>query len=436
MPTLAQTAGYMRDPILFLKNARKRYGEPFTLSLLGFGTIVVISEPKLLQELTNGPPSIFMAGEANAPLAPVMGRHSLPLLDGPRHLEQRRLLLPPLHGEHLQNYADIMATIAKREIDSWRDTSAFPLLPRMLRLSLEIILQVVFGLSKDRRLEQMRALIPRFLTRGQQVVFWGLMSQHEIWPWRPRIRFLSVKNDLDRLIYGLIADRRAAPDLERREDVLSMLCRARHEDGTLMAEEEIRDELVSLIMAGHDTTGLALSWTMELLLRNPRALQCLQDELASNSSEKYLDAVIQETQRMRPSVPLIARMLDQPYEFNGQRLPADTVVAGGVALVHHRDDIYPNPEAFRPERFIDDSVESSSESYAWLPFGGGIRRCVGASFAQLELRQVLPLLVNAGLQPVSKRPEHMVAAGIILKPLRGVRVRLTSMPKLDRAAVR
>jgi cytochrome P450 len=421
-PTIVQSMKFMRSAIEFLGDARNRYGEPFTLQLLGLGTVAVVSEPASMRQLVTGDSETYLAGEANAPLAPVMGRHSVILLDRAAHMEQRRLLLPPLHGDRLQRYTQLMSDIAAAEIGGWDDTKPFKLLPRMLKLTLHIILDVAFGLPKDDpRLARMHDVLPTFLTRAQILVSWGAMSQREMWPFRPRASFLESKRELDKTIYEVIAERRRASGLDQRTDVLSMLCEATHEDGTPMSDEEIRDELLTLVMTGHDTTGNGLSWTMDLLMRNPKVMSRLRDELDAGD-QTYVQAVIQESLRIRPVLPAFARVLTAPQKFSGRTLPADTAVIGAVALMHHRDDIWPEPEEFRPERFLGgDDVAG----YKWMPFGGGIRRCIGASLAQLEMRYVLPHLVRAPLEPVSKSPEKMMAMGVILKPARGVRVRLT-----------
>jgi cytochrome P450 family 135 len=420
-PTIVQSMKFMRSAVEFLTEARNRYGEPFTLQLLGLGTVAVVSEPESMKQLVTGDSETYLAGEANAPLAPVMGRHSVILLDRAAHMEQRRLLLPPLHGDRLQRYTDLMSEIAVKEIRGWTDTKAFPLLPRMLKLTLHIILDVAFGLPKDDpRLARMHSVLPTFLSRAQILVSWGAMSQREIWPFRPRARFLETKRELDKEIYDIVAERRRQPNLDQRGDVLSMLCEATHEDGSPMSDHEIRDELLTLVMTGHDTTGNGLSWTMELLMRNPAVMSRLRDELDAGD-QAYVQAVIRESLRIRPVLPAFARVLTAPQKFSGRTLPADSAVIGAVALLHHRDDIYPEPEVFRPERFIDGDISG----YRWMPFGGGIRRCIGASLAQLEMRYVLPHLVRAPLELASKKPDKMLAMGVVLKPARGVRVRLT-----------
>lgn len=420
-PTIVQSMKFMRSTIEFLSESRNRYGEPFTLQLLGLGTVVVVSEPQSMKQLSAADSEIYVAGEANAPMAPVLGRHSLILLDHDAHMEQRRLLLPPLHGDRLQSYTELMSEIAAREIGSWNDTKPFALLPRMLTLTLHVILDVVFGLDRDDpRLARMHSVLPTFLHRAQVLVSWAAMSQREIWPFRPRARFLEVRRQLDEAIYEVIRERRDQPSLDRRTDVLSMLCEATHSDGSPMTDEEIRDELLTLIMTGHDTTGNGLSWTMDQLHRNPPIMERLKDELDAGD-QTYVQAVIQESLRIRPVLPAFARVITKPQKFSGRTLPADTAVIGAVALTHHREDLYPEPSVFRPERFLG----REAPPYSWMPFGGGVRRCIGASLSLLEMRYVLPHLVRAPLELVAKRPEKTLAMGVVLKPARGVRVRLT-----------
>jgi cytochrome P450 family 135 len=418
-PALLQTVRFYRKPLDFLLAARERYGEPFTVNLLGFGTGVVVTDPAIVHRLVTGNPETFHGGEANAPLAPVMGRYSLFMLDGPLHLEHRRLLLPPLHGKRIEPYGELMSRLVDEEIATWRDGMEFRLHDRMLALTLEVILRVVFGVTNDERLEEMRGIVPTFLKYAERVVFWGLLTTRDVPLFRPRARYLEVKERLDRLVYAEIAEHRPAPDLAERGDVMSTLCQATHEDGSPMSDVEIRDELVTALMAGHHSTGTAVTWAMELLLRHPAAVDRLREDLASGS-ENYLDAVVRESLRVRPTIAFIGRVIDKPEEFAGVTLPPDSTVAASLIMLHLREDTYPDALAFKPERFVD----SKGPAHAWLPFGGGVRRCVGAALAEHEMRRVIPKLIDAGLETVSDKPDRMVPAGVIVIPGRGVRVRV------------
>jgi cytochrome P450 len=403
MPRAMQTAIWSRQAQWMLGQCRARFGDMFTLRIANEGTWVMVSDPESVKQVFTGDPRVFHAGEGNQILSPILGENSVLVLDEKPHIGQRRLLLPPFHGERMQGYGEKMAEIAAREIDSWPTGTPYKLRPRMQAITLEIILETVFGVHERERMEPLRAALRDFLdlTTNPRVLLPVILAGPE------RInRFPAFRRRIgrvDELIYGEIAERRAAEDLAERDDVLSMLVAARHEDGSPMSDQEIRDELLTLLVAGHETTATALSWAMERLTRHPQKLERLRDETLAGE-EAYLTATIQETLRLRPVIVIVIRKLTEPVELAGYELPAGVAVAPSIHLIHRDPEIYPEPEAFLPERFLD----NPPGTYTWIPFGGGIRRCLGASFAQFEMSVVLRELVKrhqiSPAHPASERP--------------------------------
>jgi len=403
MGRVLQTAIWSRKAQWMLQQCRSRFGPMFSLRIAYEGRWIVLSDPELVKQVFTGDPRVFHAGEGNQILRPILGDNSVLVLDEKPHLSQRKLLLPPFHGERMQAYGEKMTEIAGREIDSWPTGTPYKLRPRMQAITLEIILETVFGIHGGERMAPLRDALRDFLdlTTDPKALAPALLVGPE------RIRrvpaFRRRIERVDALILGEIAERRAAEDLSEREDVLSMLVAARHEDGSPMSDAEIRDELLTLLVAGHETTATALSWAVERLVRHPEKLERLRAE-AQTGEEAYLTATIQETLRLRPVIVLVLRRLTEPVELGGYELPAGVTVAPSIHLIHRDPEIYPDPHAFLPERFLDDPPGT----YTWIPFGGGIRRCLGASFAQFEMAVVLRELVRrraiAPANPASERP--------------------------------
>ena len=416
-PGILQALQFARDPLGSTMAVHRRFGEPFTVASPGFGTSVVFSSPELIKPIVSGDPEVFHAGLANSPIRPVLGPWSLLALDRAPHMQQRKLLLPPFHGERLRSYAGLIAELAEREVASWPLGSSFRVHERMERLTLEVILEVVFGITDQARKAELRRLLPLLVRSGRNLVFWGAVVHRDIGPLRPQARFEERRDAVDALLYAEIAERRAMAPEERaaRKDILSMLVEAEHEDGTPMGDAEIRDQLATLVLAGHETTATALTWAVDLLQRNPAVLARLR---ADEDDAAYLDAVIRETLRIRPVVPVVGRTVTQPVRIGEHEIPAGTDLAVAMIVTHHREDVYPEPARFRPERFLDDEVPS----YAWLPFGGGVRRCIGASFAQFEMATILRVLARSPLRLATRRPEPIRATGVTIVPGRGVRV--------------
>jgi cytochrome P450 len=419
-PGLWQALQIARRPLAYAMAVHRRFGEPFTMDSPGFGASVVFSSPELIQPILTGDPQVFHAGLANAPLKPVLGPWSLLILDRAPHLRHRRLLLPPFHGERLRTYAALIAELAEREVASWPLRAPFRLQERMERLTLEVILEVVFGIADAARKQELRRLLPLLVASGRRLVFWGTVLQRDAGPIRPQATFEARRDAVDALLYAEIAERRrmAAAQRAARHDILSTLVGATHEDGRPMGDAEIRDELLTLVLAGHETTATALSWAVDLLHRNPGVLAQIRSHPPGEDDE-YLDAVCKEVLRIRPVVPIVGRDVTEPVEIGGHRVPAGTDLAVAILITHHREDVFPQPARFRPERFLG---ENGLPSYGWVPFGGGVRRCIGASFAQFEMATVLRVLARAPLRLAVRRPEPLRATGVTLVPGRGVRL--------------
>ena len=412
MPRALQTAIWFRRAQWMMAECRKRFGETFRLSIAHEGTWVMLSNPEDVKAVFTGDPRLLHAGEANRILLPILGEHSLLLLDGSEHMAQRKLMLPPFHGARMQSYGTLMADIARAEIERWPSGTPIRVRPRMQALTLEIILRAVFGLADGERLATLRVELRRVLdhlTDPRWVAFLIALGPERIPRFPPFAREIAR---VDRLIYAVIAARRADRGTEEREDVLSMLLSAAHEDGSPMTNRELRDELLTLLVAGHETTATALAWAVERLARHPDKLLRLSREVR-DGEEEYLRAVVYETLRLRPVISLVNRTLKTPMEFGGYELPAGVKVVPSIYLVHRRPDVYPEPERFLPERFLS----RPPGTYTWIPFGGGIRRCLGGAFAQFEMEVVLrELAARTAIGPARARPERVYRRAITETP--------------------
>jgi cytochrome P450 family 135 len=412
LPRAVQTAIWSRQARRLLYACQDRYGDMFRLKIAYEGTWVMLADPDAVKQVFTGDPRVFHAGEGNQILRPVLGDSSLLVLDEKQHMSQRRLLLPPFHGERMQGYGRTMSEIAAREIESWPAGTPYALRPRMQAMTLEIILRTVFGVAEGERLAELREALREFLDlttnprRLLPLVLFGPKRVMAYPPFRRRIE------RVDALLYREIAERRRAGDLEERDDILSMLVAARHEDGSPMSDEEMRDELLTLLVAGHETTATSLAWAVERLVHHPEKLERLRAEVEAGS-DAYLTATIQETLRLRPVIAIVIRRLTEPVEIGGYELPAGVSVTPCVYLVHRNPEIYPEPQAFKPERFLDEPPGT----YTWIPFGGGVRRCLGASFAQFEMAVVLRELVKRHeIRPATPKPERVFRRAITETP--------------------
>jgi cytochrome P450 len=428
-PQPFQTAAWLLRPIETLGWMHRRYGDLFTIDLGRFGKFVFVSDPALIAQVFKAKPAQLHAGEPNQVLSPMIGTDNVLANDEERHLRQRKLVLPPFHGKMLQAWAPAFERLALENLDGWPVGESFELRTRMQRVSLEVIVELIFGVQDPARRERLCALLPRTLDSGEKLLFSELLLK-DLGPLSPGGRFARLRAQVDELIYAEIAERRQVSDLEDRTDVLSMLLLARDEDGEPLTDLELRDQLMTLLVAGHETTATSLAWAFDLLLHHPDVLARVREEIAAEDSA-YLDAVIKEVMRLRPTVINVVRKVKEPYQLGPYLLPVGTVITPSIQLVHRRPDLYPDPDAFRPERWLGDHAP---ESYSWLPFGGGIRRCIGASFALLEIRTILQtVLPRVELHAASEELERPVRRTVTIVPRHGTRVvlerRVTPEPR-------
>ena len=393
----------------------RRYGDMFTLKIANEGTWVFVSDPEAVKQIFTGDPRLLHAGEANVVLLPVLGSHSVLLLDEDAHMAQRKLMLPSFHGGRMRGYEHTMAEVAAREIERWPVGERVSAWPTMQAITLEVIMRTVFGVTDSARLRRLGEVLRSSLSWAadpRRMARLALLGPRRIAERGTLRRALQPTDDL---IFEEIRFRRDAPDLDERDDVLSLLLQARHDDGSGMSDHELRDELMTLLVAGHETSATALAWALEALARHPAVLTRLREEVDAGD-DTYLDAVVQEILRLRPVIALVLRRLTEPMEIGGRLLPAGVTVAPCIYLLHRRPDVYPDPRAFRPERFL----ERPPGTYTWIPFGGGVRRCLGASFAQFEIKVVLRELVSRlDISPARPHPERRVRRAIVFAPERG-----------------
>jgi cytochrome P450 len=424
-PALIQSIGFWNRPLAFLERCRARYGKRFVIRLPLAPPFVMLSDPDDVKQVFTAPPDVLHPGEGAKVLEPVVGMNSVILLDEAAHLEQRKLMLPAFHGEAMEKLGDLIYEVAEREVASWPRDEPIALGPRMQRLTMEIILRTVFGLDPGERLDALRARLTRMLAFGDRPISLvppdpdGVAARllERVGPFA---HFLRLQEEADELIFELIDERRSEDGT--RDDILSLLLGARHEDGAPMSAQELRDELMTLLVAGHETTATTLAWTFERLVRAPDVLARLVEEIDADDGNGYLTATIQETLRRRPVLPNSApRLVKRPLEVGGWTYPVDVCLVPNAYLLHHDAEIYADPYAFRPERFL----EKSPGTYTWIPFGGGLRRCLGASFAMLEMKLVIPAVLRAcELRTSASGPELARRRNITVRPGAGARVTL------------
>jgi cytochrome P450 len=411
---------FLLQPTSFLESCERRYGEYFTLRLSEERTQVITSDPAAVKTVFTGDPETMLAGKNNEVLRPLLGDRSVLLLDRSEHLRQRRLMLPPFHGERMKAYAETMRAVAERQVGAWPRGEAFPVALSMQAITLEIILRTVFGLSDEERIERIGAPLRRLLdatASSARLFALQVTSSKNPRPRSPWGRFKALVAEADQVIYDELRERRQGAG-EGEDDILSMLLDARDEEGRPLTDLELRDELMTLLLAGHETTATALSWTLERVVRHPAVLERLREE-AGSGEEAYLDATIKEALRLRPVLPAVGRHLTEPTEVGGHLLPAGVSINPSIYLLHRRSDLYPEPQAFRPERFLG----KSPGTYEWIPFGGGIRRCLGASFALFEMKIVMQtILERTTLMPQAGPGEGVTRRAITYAPNRGARI--------------
>jgi cytochrome P450 len=425
---LLQTIGAWARPTASMDRNRARYGKRFTIRLLGQLPFVVLSDPDDIKELFMAPPDVLHPGEGASLLEPIVGPNSVILLDEGPHLKQRKLMLPAFHGERMQDLAGLMVELSEREVDSWPLDQTIELHPRLQGLTLEIVLRAVFGLEQGAQLDALRELLTELLAFTESPV-----SFVPIPKWMagrgPVGRLERTRAQADELIFALIEERqREGSD---GADVLTLLLAAEHDDGSPMSPMELRDELMTALVAGHETTASQLAWAFAQLAREPAVQERLAEEIHDeDSDEQYLTATINEILRRRPVLPNAEpRLVKQPIEIGGVRYPPGVILTANAHLLHHDPEIYPDPYAFRPERFLESQGGQAPGTYTWIPFGGGRRRCLGASFALLEMKLVLrAVLQRCELRPTGERPEVARRRGITISPSRGAQVILRGVP--------
>jgi cytochrome P450 family 135 len=423
LPRVAQTAGFMFGGVRFLEWCRRRYGPAVTLGTLFDDGFVMVFEPELVKQIFQGPHDQLHAGKANVLLGPILGHRSVLLLDGSEHLRHRRLLLPPFHGRQMLAHVQTMRDCADAEIDAWPVGEPFTLLPSMQAVTLNVMLKAVFGFEtdpthpgQDELRRRVRAMIDPLARPRGMVVLGAVMRGSRR---RAARAFAERQRAVDELLYAEIARRRAAPDLAERDDILSALLLAQDADGEQLSDREVRDELLTLLLAGHETTAVGLAWTFDLLLHTPRVL-----ERARGLDDDYLDALVKEALRIRTVIPGVGRVVqERPFALGGYEVPVGMEINPSIRTMHRRADLYPQPDELRPERFLGADGSPIPDTYTWLPFGGGTRRCLGASFALTEMRVVVArVLERALLAAADERQAKVQFRVITLAPKSGVRV--------------
>ncbi len=419
---LWQTIATWTRPTASLERARKRFGSRFTTHLLGQPPQVVISDPQELKEVFTAPPDVIHPGDGARLIESTVGPNSVIVLDEGEHLEQRRLLLPAFHGEQIAKLEQLMAGLTERELATWPCEEPVRLHPRLQRLTLAIVLRAVFGLEQGARMERLRDLLTDLLSFGDHPISLLPFAQRALAGHGVVGRFEAVRDEADALIFELIEERRRTGT--EGPDVLALLLAATHEDGEPMSHGEMRDELVTALVAGHETTASQLSWAFDVLAWHPAAADHVADELQSGGGDDYLTATIQEVMRVRPVLPNAEpRRVVKPVQIGDVRYPPGVVLMASAQLVHHDPAVYPDPYAFRPERFL----ESPPGTYTWIAFGGGRRRCLGASFAMLEMKVVLrAALARYQVRPADARPATARRRGITVSPSNGATVILAT----------
>jgi len=422
-PAALQTLGWLARHVPFLERVRSDLGPTFTLRFTGMGHYVLVSDAESTKRLFGGDREHGLPEGRTRLLEPVLGLRSLLVLEGVEHMRRRRLMLPPFHGERMRAYEGTIATAAAKEVEGWRRGAVFEIRERTQAITLEVILRAVFGVTEGSRYEELREALSVMLEASRRAFTQtiGLLTR-PLGRYGPYAPFQRLVDRVDRLLAAEIAERRRAPHLDEREDVLSMLVGARFDDGTSMDDAELRDQLMTLLVAGHETTATALAWAFDMLLHNPE-VHARARAAAADGDDRYLAAVGDEAQRLRPVVPSVGRKLGVAGEYGGYEIPAEESVLVATYLLHTNPDLYEDPYEFRPERFLD----SKPQTYAWLPFGGGIHRCLGAAFAELELRVVLgEVLRRVDLRPASPAAERSMLPGVTLVPIGGTRVAVAS----------
>jgi len=428
-PPLLQTLRFSQRLIQFVSRALRELGEVFRMrgALPGPGPVIT-SHPDHVRSLFTAKPEQAPSLTGESPLRPVVGPNSVLTAVGPRHMRQRKLLLPAFHGEAIEQYTQLIADAAEREIDSWPLGTPIALAPRMQAITLDVIMAGIFGIegkpARGSREHRLRQMVRRLVNAST----WPLAQVSELINLNREEPIGLMKTGLDLLdkaTYAVIEERRRADDLGERRDILSLLLQARSEEGEAMSDKELRDELLTLVLAGHETTANSLAWAWERLVRNPAAHDALLDEVrGEGDASDRIEATIVEAMRSRPVIPIIGRRVKVPWRVGAYAVPPETPLTMSILLVHHREDLYPEPFEFRPERWVGGRKPGT---YEWIPFGGGIRRCLGAALAMAEQRVVLAAMARRlDLEADDPAPEHAVHRNVTMIPSRGARVVIRS----------
>ncbi len=394
-----------------------RFGDIFRIQISGYGTAAIVSSPELIKEIFAGSADVFLGGKSNEMVRPFVGSNSVLVLDGPEHQRQRKLLMPALHGERMHAYGQAMLELTNAAIDSWPLHQNFALHTQMQVITLRVILRTIFGVAAGPQFERLFVLLHEGVELASNPLLLFPIMQRELGGYSPWGRFMHMSRQVDEILREEVAQRRKSSDADARADVLTMLMKARDEHGQEMSFQELRDELVTMLVAGHETTATALGWTMVGLLQDSALCQKLRDELAGACENGHLvpekiaklellDATVREGLRLHPIAPVVGRLLAKPIQLGGFDIPAGWVVAPSVYLAHHRASVFQNPERFEPERFLQSRPSPSD----WLPFGGGVRRCPGAAFATYEMKLVLASILW--------RTQLRLKPGYVAKPTR------------------
>jgi cytochrome P450 len=411
MPSALQAVGWAERPLPFMERAHKRYGDIFTMRIRHAGTWVFLCDPEDVKRVFTADSAALGVGEANSLLGPILGSRSVMLLEEPEHMAHRRRMLPSFHGELMERYAASTTEIAREEIATWPLGEPFELWPRMQEITLAVIMRAVFGeLDTDhlRRLHQQLRELTEWMNNPLRLTLLAAVGPRSMVSNRS---FRALMGAVEVAVLEEVYRRRSERGSREREDIVAMLERAHREDGSSLSEQELRDELITLLVDGPTSTSLA--WVFERLLRHPEMLARLCAEVRAGEGELYMDAVLKETLRLCPPVPIVVRRLLEPMRLGGYTIPAGATVAPCVYLVHRRREIYPEPERFLPERFL----ERPAGTYTWIPFGGGVRRCLAASFALLEMKRVLQtVLGEVELCAVERRSERVARSSIAFVP--------------------
>jgi cytochrome P450 len=438
LPVYLQMLNWIYRPIPFMRKCAQRYGDCFTICFPGNPPIIFFSDPEAIKEIFTGNPDQLPAGETRQILKSLVGQYSLLLLDGTRHRQQRKLMMPPFHGERMQAYGEVMREITDHVIERWPAGHPFPLQPEMQAITLNIILRTVFGVDEGAELSQLRDRLTALLSLGANPL--NLLMNRLSWlrrflgPFTGQQQLAQLLHKVDNLLFAQIAQRRATGSAGR-EDILTLLIEARDEAGQAMSDVELRDELITLLVAGHETTATSLSWAFHWLLQRLDVLEKLRTELRQVVGSgplapqhvaklEYLDALIKETQRLLPIIPLVPRRLHVPMRIGGYDLPEGTIVAPCTYLTHHRPDLWPDPDRFDPDRFLT----KRPSPYEFFPFGGGIRHCLGAAFAIYEMKIVLAqVLSRVVLRAAPGHTIRVIRRGVTFAPSAGMPVVLESL---------